>query len=271
MKVHLHKDGKQYGPYTVEQLREYVQQGNFTTGDHACHDGQNWVTIAQVPGFADAGDSVTTPQQDQVVQEHAVEQQPASANASSSPAKKRKIILWTGIGGVATLLVVGLLTWLLGGDEGVPESNQIDLDDPSVPLLILCVACGKEVSQSGEACANCSHPIGDSIAAGKIRRAEETGATELGLSNNNITDVPPLAGLTKLEKLYLSQNQITDLKPLAGLTNLKVLGLGNNRITNLRPLVGLTKLEKLWLHGNQIPHAQKTMIKQALPNCKIYF
>jgi hypothetical protein len=116
--AYVSKDGQQYGPYTVEQLREYVQQGNFTTGDHACHDGQNWVTIAQVPGFADAGDSVTTPQQDQVVQEHAVEQQPAAANASNSPAKKKKIILWTGIALVATLLVVGLLVWLLGGERG---------------------------------------------------------------------------------------------------------------------------------------------------------
>ena len=153
--AYVSKDGQQYGPYTVEQLREYVQQGNFTTGDHACHDGQNWVTIAQVPGFADAGDSVTTPQQDQVVQEHAVEQQPASANASSSPAKKRKIILWTGIALVATLLVVGLLVWLLGGDEGVPESNQspaeptdakpaqvgkIDLNDPKTRKKIIAKA-----------------------------------------------------------------------------------------------------------------------------------
>jgi len=150
MQVYLSKDGKQYGPYTVEQLRKYVQQGNFTAEDLACHDGQNWVRIADVPGFAEATHpaatpSPTTPQRDQAVQENAVEQQPASADASNSPAKKKKIILWASIGGVATLLVAGLLIWILGGDEGVPESNQspaeppdakpaqvskIDLDDP---------------------------------------------------------------------------------------------------------------------------------------------
>jgi len=181
--AYVSKDGQQYGPYTVEQLREYVQQGNFTTGDHACHDGQNWVTIAQVPGFADAGDSVTTPQQDQVVQEHAVEQQPASANASSSPAKKKKIILWTGIALVATLLVVGLLVWLLGGERGghmvillqdpqekeaeaSPQSNQspaappgskitrvskIDLDDPKTRKKIVAKAVkGKKLQFRGK-------------------------------------------------------------------------------------------------------------------------
>jgi len=151
MQVYVSKDGQQYGPYTIEQLREYVQQGNFTAEDLACHDGQNWVRIADVPGFADAGDSATTPQRDQVGKEKPIEQQPASANASNSPAKKKKIILWSSIGGGATLLVAGLLIWILGGDEGgesvqdaqekearvvaPPDAkpaqvSKIDLDDP---------------------------------------------------------------------------------------------------------------------------------------------
>jgi len=104
------------------------------------------VKTAEVPEFAGGGDSVTTPQRDQVVQEHAVEQQPAAANTSNSPANKKKIILWTGIGGVVTLLVIGLLVWLLGdGKVSELESNpspaepsdskpaqvgKIDLDDP---------------------------------------------------------------------------------------------------------------------------------------------
>ena len=74
MQVYVHKDDQQYGPYTVEQLREYVQQGDFLTGDHACHDGQNWVTIAQVPGFAEAAQPAamqapSAPRKDQAVQE----------------------------------------------------------------------------------------------------------------------------------------------------------------------------------------------------------
>ena len=150
MQVYVSKGGQQFGPYSVEQLLEYVQQGNFTAEDLACHDGKNWVTIAEVPGFAEATQpaatpSPTTPQQGQAVKEKPIEQQPASADASNSPAKKKKIILWSSIGGIATLLVTGLLIWILGGDEGVPESNQspaeppdakpaqvskIDLDDP---------------------------------------------------------------------------------------------------------------------------------------------
>ena len=73
MKACVSKDGKQYGPYPVEQLRKYVQEGNFTAEDLACHDGQNWVTIAEVPGFATGDDTPTTPQQPQAVQEDSLD------------------------------------------------------------------------------------------------------------------------------------------------------------------------------------------------------
>jgi hypothetical protein len=56
MKVYVSKAGQQYGPYTVKQLQSYVRQGNFTTADLACYDGQNWVTAAQVPGLMGASD-----------------------------------------------------------------------------------------------------------------------------------------------------------------------------------------------------------------------
>ncbi len=54
--------------------------------------------------------------------------------------------------------------------------------------------------------------------------------TRLDLDGNQISDVKPLAGLTKLTRLYLAENQISDLKPLAGLTKLTDLTLDENRI-----------------------------------------
>jgi len=122
MKVYVHKDGKQYGPYPIEQLRKYVEAGNFTLEDLACHDGQNWVKVGKVPGFAvptlAASLSPTAPRRNQVVQKTAVARQPAPANAVDSSSKK-KVVLWSSIGGIAVLLVVaGLLIWLLGGEDG---------------------------------------------------------------------------------------------------------------------------------------------------------
>ena len=52
MQIYVHVDGKNFGPYTLDQLRQYVKAGNFR-GDHlACHDGKNWVKIKDLPGCA---------------------------------------------------------------------------------------------------------------------------------------------------------------------------------------------------------------------------
>ena len=154
MKIYISKDSQQYGPYTIEQLRVYVQQGNFTTADLACCDGQNWVTVAQVPGFAAGGDSVTSPEQPQVVQEQAATTVVAS--------KKKKIVLWSSIGGIAALLVIGLLVGFLASGGGEEAK-----DDPSVPLAIPCVVCGERVSKKKKECRECGHPIDESVVAYK--------------------------------------------------------------------------------------------------------
>ena len=40
--------------------------------------------------------------------------------------------------------------------------------------------------------------------------------TELSLGNHAITNLQPLAGLTKLRALQLSGNKVADIQPLAG-------------------------------------------------------
>ena len=75
----------------------------------------------------------------------------------------------------------------------------------------------------------------------------------LNLNDNSISDLSPLAGLTQLTtSLDLEYNLISDLSPLAGLVNLTHLQLGSNLISDLSPLVGLTKLRRLWLYRNSI-------------------
>lgn len=136
MQIHINKDGQPYGPYTVDQLREYVQQGHFTEQDYACYDGQNWVTVAQVPGYAGGAQAQPQhPQQEAQAQAQAsaqqaqavahqqaqvAEAQAMAAAATAAAAKKKKIILLSSIGGVAACLIVGLLIWApwSGGDDG---------------------------------------------------------------------------------------------------------------------------------------------------------
>ena len=126
MNIYVHKDGTQYGPYTLEQLQQYLQQGSFTLQDQACHDGQNWVTIAQVPGIAQAA---TTPSQPAAQQAQTMAPKQAAAKkavaaktkhtaAASNQAGQQKTQK-SGKGGSKVLFIAGglviLLVGLIGG------------------------------------------------------------------------------------------------------------------------------------------------------------
>lgn len=54
--------------------------------------------------------------------------------------------------------------------------------------------------------------------------------------NNDITDISPLKGLTKLTYIDLGGNRISDISPIAALPNVKTLYINDNCITNLNVL-----------------------------------
>ena len=61
MQIHIHKDGKTYGPYTLEQVRQYLKAGSFSGNDLACHDGATWIKLSQVPGITPKPEIATQP------------------------------------------------------------------------------------------------------------------------------------------------------------------------------------------------------------------
>ena len=84
---------------------------------------------------------------------------------------------------------------------------------------------------------------------------EMTGA--YNLSNSGITDLSGLEAFTNLEKLEFPTNQITDLTPLAKLTKLKYLVFNKinehgTKPLDLAPLANLTNLEYLDMAKNHI-------------------
>jgi hypothetical protein len=82
----------------------------------------------------------------------------------------------------------------------------------------------------------------------------------LSLTDNQIRNVAPLAGLTALTKLVLYGNRIQDVTPLAGLTVLTTLYLFDNQIQDVAPLAGLTALAELYLNDNQIDETDAEII-----------
>ena len=81
------------------------------------------------------------------------------------------------------------------------------------------------------------------------------GLRFLYLDWNDISDIAPLAGLTKLEALFLGGNEnITDFTPLAGLVNMKEIRLIGCRVSsaNVQALAGMAKLESLWVESSRL-------------------
>ena len=91
-----------------------------------------------------------------------------------------------------------------------------------------------------------------------------TKLTELWLGANKIRDITPLSNLTNLAILVLQGNQITDITPLTNLTNLTILVLAENEISDIIPLSNLTKLTELYLSDNQIEDIQPLVENKGL-------
>lgn len=80
-----------------------------------------------------------------------------------------------------------------------------------------------------------------------------TNLTWFSFAENDVSDLSPLAGLTKLQLLYgWSNGPIVDISPIANLTALRTLNLAACNISEIGALAGLTELEDLNLGFNAI-------------------
>ena len=68
----------------------------------------------------------------------------------------------------------------------------------------------------------------------------------------NVSDLTPLANLTKLRVLRLLHQSITDLTPLVGQTQLTEINLIDNNITDITMLRDMANLRELYLNENSI-------------------
>ena len=49
MQLHIHRDGQQFGPYTIEETKKYLQEGTIVPTDLAWFEGASgWMPIAQI-------------------------------------------------------------------------------------------------------------------------------------------------------------------------------------------------------------------------------
>lgn len=81
-------------------------------------------------------------------------------------------------------------------------------------------------------------------------------AKSIDVSNNRITDLSPLFGLTQLEELNVSDNLIENIDAISNLVNLKCAYLANNQIKDISPLFELELLTYIDLTGNMVVSEQ---------------
>jgi len=72
------------------------------------------------------------------------------------------------------------------------------------------------------------------------------------LMSTYVSDLTPLAELSRLESVYLGGTEVTDLSPLAGLESLDTVSLTWGAVSDLSPLAKVTSLEVLELDQTQV-------------------
>jgi len=124
MQIHIHKDGNTFGPYPIEQVRQYLKAGNFTGNDLACHDGATWIKLSEVPGI--------TPAQPKTVAKQV--EQPAMVEAKSTKKLLRIKLLLVGFFLALVVSLAGLTYYLLG-DDAEEEANASVTSDENLFIL----------------------------------------------------------------------------------------------------------------------------------------
>jgi|GEM_PF-4856779 len=171
-----------------------------------------------------------------------------SAFAAEKPKKKKKTGLIIAI--VVALLALVIVGFILFTQPNIPPVDPPDDVTQNIPEHIeMEEALLKGLTANGI----------DANGDGYIERHELTAYGTLLLKGYGITDVTPLAeaygneyGLIILD---LSDNNITDVTPIASFSILEELDLSNNKITSCAPLLALKNLTKLDLSGNPLEDA----------------
>ena len=111
----------------------------------------------------------------------------------------------------------------------------------------------------------CYKPISDVTPLAKL-----TKLRLLLLDNTQVSDVTPLATLMHLVKLNLRNTQVSDVRPLANLINLEWLGLMQTQVTDVPPLGKLVNLKRLDLADilPKFPFSTGSVMKQELRSGK---
>ena len=91
MKLYLSREGQTFGPYTIEQAREYLSSGQFLEQDFALFEGQtDWQPLSQLLAFAPSAVSTTQVSSPQSLPAKVADEPKGSTSSYPSTSVRRK-------------------------------------------------------------------------------------------------------------------------------------------------------------------------------------
>ena len=116
MKIYLHRNGKNYGPYSLSVIRDFLKSGKCQENELVCCDGKNWIKLRELPGLAESP-SITESKE--------VRAKMPESEARPKPAKRKTLLL----GATSFLCVLaGVSAFLFPGEE---NEEQVHSEDAS--------------------------------------------------------------------------------------------------------------------------------------------
>ena len=168
MKVYVNSNGQDFGPYTIQELRDQVEMGNFGPNDLACFDGQNWLEIKKIPGF----DEMLPPDPKVEDEIYGIPSHQKGGVASTNVSTREKVIFRISVVSVAALLLLALLIWQT-------EWGGISAADPKSHDDQYAKSEGNgepEASDDGASSVNDSRGIGQSNVNGNQDEPNDSGS-----------------------------------------------------------------------------------------------
>ena len=146
LNVYIHKDSVNLGPYSLSQLRKYLDAKNFTGDDLACCDGVNWIKLSQVPGISETlvpkkeQSTLKTQKLDKV---QTLQEEAGSFKETARPAYKthKKTFIISG----AVLVSIGLITFFVQFFLGNGQDISLNGPPPSQGSKLVHVSSTKAV------------------------------------------------------------------------------------------------------------------------------
>ena len=142
-------DGKSYGPYTADQMRQFMAQNRLTTQSQVSADGGPWQPAGNFPEMT-GGAGASTAGQQQAVQPPMAGAMPMHQNFQ----KPHRGVLILVLGIVSIVMGCGFLTgipaWVMGNndlkemDQGImdPSGRGMTQGGRIIGMIVTILGCG---------------------------------------------------------------------------------------------------------------------------------